>query len=117
MYQLYGAGASESGSVFLSSFVIHLASYVRVLYNIELFAGLGWYLVAGNNGDRAGQRRAAQFGSASDAGALPHSEEQPAAVDGELHQVVQRICRSLPQQRSRKRTSMLRYLFLELNSA
>lgn len=52
----------------------------------------------GHHGHRAGEGGAAQLRPPPHAGALPHTQEQPAPAHGQLHQAVQGVRRALPQQ-------------------
>ena len=62
----------------------------------------GWRLVPGHHRHRAGQGGASQLRSPPHEGPLPHSQEQSTAADREFLQTVQRVCRGLLKQRSRK---------------
>ena len=80
--------------------IITIISLLLYLIGLICVVWLGGHLVAGHHGHRTGQGRAAQLGPAPDARALPHSQEQSAAVDGQLHQILQRVRRGLSQQGS-----------------
>ena len=62
----------------------------------------GWRVVPWHHRHRAGQGGAAQLRSPPHESPLPHSQEQSAAADREFLQTVQRVCRGLLKQRSRK---------------